>query len=378
MSTKSPVFPVSPCVWFGFGSRRFVSSFLCFIVVAATFVACELIPVKPSTSAPRGADSSQEFWEACSERERAIDDWEERKGEAVAEDFIDGKITLLRAGLEAERIAEEADAMRRKLRDNCEAKAAADFPRWQSSRSSSFQALVSTSTPEPSPTPMLAPIPTRTPTPMERANLNAAECIASGRTVDGDKNEEIIVEQSGAAFVKAGWYSDPSGAERVSGGTITVPPETPKYYRYWKYEPDLASGTFTCQETSFREYPHTIVLAAPGDPARVNEVAGLADEICRHWIKSWHDGETFLDTRSRKYQNSGGQGIRRQFSVTQTRPVDERFALVLAEHKYRFQLAPRPIGGRATWGDWRTEPIYMVYDLSDNTCRETEHSATVW
>ena len=208
--------------------------------------------------------------------------------------------------------------------------------------------------------------------------MNAAECITRGRTAEGEPPDEIIVEQSGAAFIKAGWYSDPSGVERVSGGTISVPPESPRHYRYWKYEPDPASGTFACREITFREYPATVVLSAPGDEARVNEVADLADEICRNWVKAWRDGETFLDTHARKFPRGGSEQPRHQFSVEETRLVNERFALVLVHHKHKMQLSSRPIGGRATWSEWSTDPIHMGYDVGDNSCRETEYAAPAW
>ena len=105
-----------------------------------------MIGGKPSTSAPRGADGLTEFWESCEERERAIDDWEERKEISAAEDLIDGKITFLRLAVEIERINEEADTLRRDLSDNCKAKAAEDFPQRRSFGTTSSEERVPTRT----------------------------------------------------------------------------------------------------------------------------------------------------------------------------------------------------------------------------------------
>ena len=49
----------------------------------------------------------------CSERQREIDDWGNREKRGVEDDFIDGKTTLLRAGVENEQIEEDARNMGR-------------------------------------------------------------------------------------------------------------------------------------------------------------------------------------------------------------------------------------------------------------------------
>lgn len=104
--------------------------FITILSMVALAVACDAIPaalVGPATSAPRATGSEQDFWKACDERETAIGEWQKDRGETVAYDFADGKITFLRAAIEVERIEEEADAKRQKLRDNCAAKAEREF-----------------------------------------------------------------------------------------------------------------------------------------------------------------------------------------------------------------------------------------------------------
>ena len=49
------------------------------------------------------------------------------------------------------------------------------------------------------------------------------------------------------------------------------------------------------------EYPAP-VLKAPKGRARVQEVADLADESCRNWVRIWREGETFLNTEKRNGQ----------------------------------------------------------------------------
>ena len=215
-------------------------------------------------------------------------------------------------------------------------------------------------------------LPIPTPTLLEQALMNVPQCIVGAKSPN-----EILPDPSGAAFVKAGWYSDPNGAERVSGGTLSVPPESPKYYRYWRYEPDPTSGTFACEEITFREYPAPVLTEVVGE-ARVEEVEHHASESCRNWVRVWREGKTFLDTDVRKFPRGGSEQPRRELRVEETRPVNERYALVLVHHRYKFLISSRPIGGRATWSAWRTDPIHMVYDVGGNSCRETEYAATAW
>ena len=33
---------------------------------------------------------------------------------------------------------------------------------------------------------------------------------------------------------------------------------------------------------------------------------------------------------------------------------------------------------RITWSEWETDSIFLVYDLTENRCRETEFAATAW
>lgn len=356
------------------------------LLIAGALIACGIVSGKPSTSAPGSVENLSEFWEACEDREDAIDEWAEKEEISVTEDFADGKITFLRAGIEYERIEEEADALRDELRDNCEAKvneakAKRDISIREESNTTPREERAPTWTPEPtwtpgpSPTPTKTPTPTPTPTLLEQARTNGAKCISGGRTGDGDRRE-VLADESGSAYVKAGLYKDPAGRERVSGGTTGVPPETPNHFRYWRYGQETGSSNFACKEISFMEYPAP-VLKAPKGRARVQEVADLADESCRNWVRIWREGETFLNTEKRTAKR-GGWPTRFQLRIEETRPVNERFALVLVHHRHQYQTHARPIGGRATWSGWSTGRIYMVYDVTDNKCRETEYAANAW
>lgn len=91
----------------------------CFILTAS--VACDLLPLgilSPATSAPKFSEYD-EFWGECERRENVIDEWEDKRLGGVAEKWIDGEITLFRAGLDGERIEEEAEEKRRELQRNC-------------------------------------------------------------------------------------------------------------------------------------------------------------------------------------------------------------------------------------------------------------------
>lgn len=76
---------------------------------------------KPNTSAPRTSDNYNTFWQACDERRGKIDSWEQDELFKVEDEWIDGERGLLQSGVKIERIEEEADNMRRELKNNCEA-----------------------------------------------------------------------------------------------------------------------------------------------------------------------------------------------------------------------------------------------------------------
>lgn len=142
----------------------------------------------------------------------------------------------------------------------------------------------------------------------------------------------------------------------MSGGTTKVPPEAPPHYRYWRYEPNPASSDSHCTAISHSEYPAPIPTATEGE-ARIKDVAAFADESCRNWVRAWREGNTFLDTRV-----MGPTVYERRFSIEEVRPVNEGFALVLVQHR----------------NDQRDHPIYMIYDIGDHSCRETEYAAEAW
>ena len=94
------------------------------LLLVLSIVACDSLDSlggRPSTDAPNTDDMSDLLTE-CRDRERVIDSWEDDEERRVSDDVIDGKITLLRAGVEYERIEEDARDMRRKLDANCQAK----------------------------------------------------------------------------------------------------------------------------------------------------------------------------------------------------------------------------------------------------------------
>lgn len=112
---------------------------------------------------------------------------------------------------------------------------------------------------------------------------------------------------------------------------------------------------------------------AVGGEARIKEVVSLADESCRNWIRAWGAGNTFLKTQAMMSRHSDGtpsQGHR--FYIGEIRPATENYALVFVDHKQ--QSIHRQLGG----SDWNDVPLYMVYNLTDNSCRETEYSAKAW
>lgn len=93
------------------------------LTAMAVFSACNSLGGKPSTSAPKGIDDVNDLNVACYERQQEINEWLGRKQESIAEDWIDGKITILRAGLESERAEEEANELKDELRENCDERA---------------------------------------------------------------------------------------------------------------------------------------------------------------------------------------------------------------------------------------------------------------
>ena len=222
-----------------------------------------------------------------------------------------------------------------------------------------------TRTPQPSPTPTKTPLPTPTFTLLERTRMNAGQCAKGGSEVGGKSPKEILPQADGSAFVKAAYYTDPGGRRRVSGGTTAVPPESPPHYRYWRYEPGPATDAFTCEAISYLEYPAPTLTTTEGE-ARIEEVANLADESCRNWIRAWREGNTFLDTQA--VEARGSQGYGHRFSIEEIRPVNEGFALVLVNHRY----------GVRDWNDQHDAYIYIVYDVGDNSCRETEYAGEAW
>ena len=89
-------------------------------------VSCEALGGNPNTSAP-SASNETEFWNACQERQSAIDDWEKREERKIEDDFADGNLTGAGVFFKVNRVAEDAEAMREELQANCQQKADAEF-----------------------------------------------------------------------------------------------------------------------------------------------------------------------------------------------------------------------------------------------------------
>lgn len=242
-------------------------------MIILSVVACNVVSGKPSTSAPRGIEDINDFWQACYDLEDEIDAWAEREKRQAEEDFADGDRTVVGAIVKQELIDDDALAMKRELRDNCNARAD------EYSEDSQTQAAAAndtpepaepteipdstwtpfptytpepTWTPEPSPTPTATPLPTPTMTLRELAIANAGvACIdAANRVEPNESTEEVLAEESGVALIKAGFYNVPPGQD-FAGRTSYRNIETSPYYRYWRYDPGPVRGTFVCNEIMF-------------------------------------------------------------------------------------------------------------------------------
>lgn len=249
----------------------------------------------------------------------------------------------------------------------------------RSTESSFPEERVQTSMPEPTRTAVSFPTPTKPPAPtstfalLEQIRIKDWECIGGGR----DKPKEILHESGEAFLVKAGLYRDPVSSDYSDGGVSGVPPETPDHYRYWRYEYDHRSDTYGCVEVTFREYPAPTTTASEG-VALLKEVRDLADESCRNWVRVWREGDTFLDTDARVSIGGTSAPARFRFRVKELRPVNGRFALVQVHHLQQFKMESPANDDRITWSEWETDSIFLVYDLTENRCRETEFAATAW
>ena len=379
-------------------SRRLVL-FLALGVVSVLLVACGLVSGKPSTSAPNGFDDPHELQQACAERQRAINEWEQDELEKLAEKWADGEITLLRGAMEGEKIEEEATSMRLELEDACQEKekellaSAQEGPNEPKARMrlrsptntpgpATVPAFVAptwtpeptkipeptwtpaptftpepTWTPEPSPTPTATPLPTPTMTLQELAQTNSVQCVGKFSNYTGERvsvgNDmpyEAITLEDGSAYVKAGYFS-----------VLYMDHNGEPHFKYWRYLPGPVRGTFDCREIGYDEYPTPTPVATKGE-ARIKQVAAIAAEVCRTWTYEWEERKTFFD----------GDG---RFHLEEIRPLNEFYALGRARHLIGHQ--PANIFKRGV--DWhRGADRYLIYSVEDNTCRETGVSARAW
>ena len=102
------------------------SAFVLVLLLMLALVSCEALGGNPNTSAP-SASNETEFWNACQERQSAIDDWEKREDRKIEDDLADGKITFGGAFIKTGRVDEDAEAMREELLVNCQQKAYEEF-----------------------------------------------------------------------------------------------------------------------------------------------------------------------------------------------------------------------------------------------------------
>ena len=84
-------------------------------------LSCGSLNSKPSTTAPGIPGDSADFWDACEEREQAIDAWLERQKRQMEDDYLDGA-DLFRSAARYNRDEREAETMKRELDSNCKAK----------------------------------------------------------------------------------------------------------------------------------------------------------------------------------------------------------------------------------------------------------------
>ena len=184
-----------------------------------------------------------------------------------------------------------------------------------------------------------------------------------------NSRRRLSPHRTGRRSFKAGYYGhtghrDARGRWQPSG--------MPQYYRYWMYEPGPVSGTFACKEIGYSEYPLPALVATGGE-ALILEVAALADESCRNWVRVWREGNTFMRTQAMTAKHSDGTSLSgHRFQIGAVRPATGEFALVHIDHKQ--QSIHRQLGG----SDWSDAPIYMIYTVADDSCRETEYSTKAW
>ena len=89
------------------------------VSIAVATVACGAVGGKPSTSAPN-TENLGEYLRACDEKMEAIRDWESDQMREVEDEWIEGERGILQSAAKAERVEEEAAAMRNELERNCE------------------------------------------------------------------------------------------------------------------------------------------------------------------------------------------------------------------------------------------------------------------
>ena len=89
------------------------------LLLSLSLIACDaLLGGKPNINAPKGA-SDDDLTTVCAEAQQEIRDWERDEVRKIEDDFVEGKVTTLGAGIKALRIEEEADKLRDELGRVC-------------------------------------------------------------------------------------------------------------------------------------------------------------------------------------------------------------------------------------------------------------------
>ena len=202
-------------------------------------------------------------------------------------------------------------------------------------------------TPMPSPTPTITPGPTPTPTLRDLAVTNAPQCLPpENRTASILRDKDrygVIADEGGTALVKA-----------------KLPEQG---WRYWRYEPGPVRGTFACKPVNYEAYPIPTPVALTGE-GRTMQVAAMADEVCRTWVREWNGRGTFTNIEYDSYYD-------RKFRLVEVRPANEEWALARVSGEWAY--ADDFVQQWSSLGD-----IYLVYSLDSHTCVETEYSARAW
>ena len=90
------------------------------LMLPLLLLACDALPGgKPNPGRAEGIDDPDRRAEVCSEVRQDIRDWERDEMRKIEDDFTEGKVTTMGAGLKALRLEDEADELRDELDRAC-------------------------------------------------------------------------------------------------------------------------------------------------------------------------------------------------------------------------------------------------------------------